>query len=76
MGRLVRGDISKGFVPPVASAVLALLEKHGMHTDVMAVMVLAFLSERSQRHPSMQNAFVGEQMNLMSAGTEEIPNYH
>lgn len=29
MGRLVRGDLSKGFVPPLASAVLDLLEKHG-----------------------------------------------
>uniref|UniRef100_A0A671WN14 formate--tetrahydrofolate ligase n=1 Tax=Sparus aurata TaxID=8175 RepID=A0A671WN14_SPAAU len=29
MGRLVRGDLSKGFVPPVASAVLDLLENHG-----------------------------------------------
>lgn len=29
MGRLVRGDLSKGFVPPIASAVLDLLEKHG-----------------------------------------------
>lgn len=29
MGRLVRGDLSKGFVPPVASAVLDLLESHG-----------------------------------------------
>uniref|UniRef100_A0A671WJY3 formate--tetrahydrofolate ligase n=1 Tax=Sparus aurata TaxID=8175 RepID=A0A671WJY3_SPAAU len=28
MGRLVRGDLSKGFVPPVASAVLDLLENH------------------------------------------------
>uniref|UniRef100_A0A673A1E3 formate--tetrahydrofolate ligase n=1 Tax=Sphaeramia orbicularis TaxID=375764 RepID=A0A673A1E3_9TELE len=28
MGRLVRGDFSKGFVPPVASAVVDLLEKH------------------------------------------------
>ncbi|TKS76123.1 Monofunctional C1-tetrahydrofolate synthase, mitochondrial [Collichthys lucidus] len=28
MGRLVRGDLSKGFVPPLASAVLDLLEKH------------------------------------------------
>ncbi|XP_044025342.1 monofunctional C1-tetrahydrofolate synthase, mitochondrial [Siniperca chuatsi] len=27
MGRLVRGDLSKGFVPPIASAVLDLLEK-------------------------------------------------
>uniref|UniRef100_A0A8C4DXJ9 formate--tetrahydrofolate ligase n=1 Tax=Dicentrarchus labrax TaxID=13489 RepID=A0A8C4DXJ9_DICLA len=29
MGRLVRGDLSKGFVPPIANAVLDLLEKHG-----------------------------------------------
>lgn len=29
MGRLVRGDLSKGFVPPLANAVLDLLEKHG-----------------------------------------------
>ncbi|XP_043962875.1 monofunctional C1-tetrahydrofolate synthase, mitochondrial [Gambusia affinis] len=28
IGRLVRGDVSKGFVPPVASAVLDLLGKH------------------------------------------------
>ncbi|GLD69343.1 monofunctional C1-tetrahydrofolate synthase, mitochondrial, partial [Lates japonicus] len=28
MGRLVRGDLSKGFVSPIASAVLDLLEKH------------------------------------------------
>ncbi|XP_070705308.1 monofunctional C1-tetrahydrofolate synthase, mitochondrial [Pempheris klunzingeri] len=28
IGRLVRGDLSKGFVPPIASAVLDLLEKH------------------------------------------------
>lgn len=29
IGRLVRGDLSRGFVPPSASAVLDLLEKHG-----------------------------------------------
>uniref|UniRef100_A0A3B4G0Z3 formate--tetrahydrofolate ligase n=1 Tax=Pundamilia nyererei TaxID=303518 RepID=A0A3B4G0Z3_9CICH len=29
MGRLIRGDLSKGFVPPLASAVLDLLENHG-----------------------------------------------
>ncbi|MEQ2197765.1 hypothetical protein XENOCAPTIV_002951 [Xenoophorus captivus] len=29
MGRLVRGDVSKGFIPPIASAVLDLLGKHG-----------------------------------------------
>uniref|UniRef100_A0A667YUB4 formate--tetrahydrofolate ligase n=1 Tax=Myripristis murdjan TaxID=586833 RepID=A0A667YUB4_9TELE len=29
MGRLVRGDMSKGFVPPTASAVMELLERHG-----------------------------------------------
>lgn len=29
VGRLVRGDMSKGFVSPVANAVLDLLEKHG-----------------------------------------------
>ncbi|XP_047244627.1 monofunctional C1-tetrahydrofolate synthase, mitochondrial isoform X1 [Girardinichthys multiradiatus] len=28
IGRLVRGDVSKGFIPPIASAVLDLLEKH------------------------------------------------
>ncbi|XP_041661972.1 monofunctional C1-tetrahydrofolate synthase, mitochondrial [Cheilinus undulatus] len=28
IGRLVRGDLSKGFVPPLASTVLDLLEKH------------------------------------------------
>uniref|UniRef100_A0A667YAA9 Monofunctional C1-tetrahydrofolate synthase, mitochondrial n=1 Tax=Myripristis murdjan TaxID=586833 RepID=A0A667YAA9_9TELE len=28
MGRLVRGDMSKGFVPPTASAVMELLERH------------------------------------------------
>lgn len=29
LGRLVRGDLNIGFVPPAASAVLDLLEKHG-----------------------------------------------
>lgn len=29
IGRLVRGDRSTGFVPPLSSAVLDLLEKHG-----------------------------------------------
>ncbi|MEQ2227669.1 hypothetical protein ILYODFUR_000663, partial [Ilyodon furcidens] len=28
IGRLVRGDVSKGFIPPIASAVLDLLGKH------------------------------------------------
>lgn len=46
MGRLVRGDLSKGFVPPIASAVLDLLEKHGIHTLIYVVIsVLTFASE-------------------------------
>nr|XP_040016766.1 monofunctional C1-tetrahydrofolate synthase, mitochondrial isoform X1 [Gasterosteus aculeatus aculeatus] len=40
MGRLVRGDISKGFVPPVASAVLALLEKHDGPLEGKAVLMV------------------------------------
>ncbi|KAM8832737.1 monofunctional C1-tetrahydrofolate synthase, mitochondrial [Spinachia spinachia] len=40
MGRLVRGDVSKGFVPPVASAVLALLEKHDGPLEGKAVLMV------------------------------------
>ncbi|KAL6095939.1 mthfd1l [Pungitius sinensis] len=40
MGRLVRGDMSKGFVPPVASAVLALLEKHDVPLEGKAVLMV------------------------------------
>lgn len=29
MGRLLRGDLGRGFGPPVASAIVDLLEKHG-----------------------------------------------
>lgn len=34
MGRLVRGDLSTGFVPPLSSSVLDLLEKHGEFLEI------------------------------------------
>uniref|UniRef100_UPI0037E87491 monofunctional C1-tetrahydrofolate synthase, mitochondrial n=1 Tax=Semicossyphus pulcher TaxID=241346 RepID=UPI0037E87491 len=40
MGRLVRGDLSKGFVPPLASAVLDLLEKHDAPLDGKNVLLV------------------------------------
>uniref|UniRef100_A0A7N6FAH1 formate--tetrahydrofolate ligase n=1 Tax=Anabas testudineus TaxID=64144 RepID=A0A7N6FAH1_ANATE len=40
IGRLVRGDLSKGFVPPIASAVLDLLEKHGEFSNLEGKTVL------------------------------------
>ncbi|XP_034555337.1 monofunctional C1-tetrahydrofolate synthase, mitochondrial isoform X1 [Notolabrus celidotus] len=40
MGRLVRGDLSKGFVPPLASAVLDLLEKHDASLDGKTVLLV------------------------------------
>uniref|UniRef100_A0A3B4ZGV1 formate--tetrahydrofolate ligase n=1 Tax=Stegastes partitus TaxID=144197 RepID=A0A3B4ZGV1_9TELE len=40
MGRLVRGDLSKGFVPPVASAVLDLLEKHDAPLEGKTVLLV------------------------------------
>ncbi|XP_068432933.1 monofunctional C1-tetrahydrofolate synthase, mitochondrial isoform X1 [Clinocottus analis] len=40
MGRLVRGDLSKGFVPPRASAVLDLLEKHDAPLEGKTVLLV------------------------------------
>ncbi|XP_068580769.1 monofunctional C1-tetrahydrofolate synthase, mitochondrial [Cebidichthys violaceus] len=40
MGRLVRGDLSKGFVPPTASAVLDQLEKHDAPLEGKTVLLV------------------------------------
>ncbi|XP_049914562.1 monofunctional C1-tetrahydrofolate synthase, mitochondrial [Epinephelus moara] len=40
VGRLVRGDLSKGFVPPIASAVLYLLEKHDTPLEGKSVLLV------------------------------------
>ncbi|XP_040920745.1 monofunctional C1-tetrahydrofolate synthase, mitochondrial isoform X2 [Toxotes jaculatrix] len=40
MGRLVRGDVSKGFVSPIASAVLDLLEKHDAPLEGKTVLLV------------------------------------
>ncbi|XP_074541952.1 monofunctional C1-tetrahydrofolate synthase, mitochondrial [Halichoeres trimaculatus] len=40
VGRLVRGDLSKGFVPPLANAVLDLLEKHDAPLDGKTVLLV------------------------------------
>ncbi|XP_039980878.1 monofunctional C1-tetrahydrofolate synthase, mitochondrial isoform X2 [Xiphias gladius] len=40
MGRLVRGDLSKGFVSPIASAVLNLLEKHDAPLEGKTVLLV------------------------------------
>ncbi|XP_045917592.1 monofunctional C1-tetrahydrofolate synthase, mitochondrial isoform X1 [Micropterus dolomieu] len=40
LGRLVRGDLSKGFVPPIASAVLDLLEKHDAPLEGKTVLLV------------------------------------
>nr|XP_046229315.1 monofunctional C1-tetrahydrofolate synthase, mitochondrial [Scatophagus argus]XP_046229316.1 monofunctional C1-tetrahydrofolate synthase, mitochondrial [Scatophagus argus] len=40
MGRLVRGDLSSGFVPPLASAVLDLLEKHDAPLEGKSVVLV------------------------------------
>uniref|UniRef100_A0A8C2ZS97 formate--tetrahydrofolate ligase n=1 Tax=Cyclopterus lumpus TaxID=8103 RepID=A0A8C2ZS97_CYCLU len=40
MGRLVRGDLSKGFVPPRASAVMDLLEKHDTPLEGKTVLLI------------------------------------
>uniref|UniRef100_A0A4W6CMZ0 formate--tetrahydrofolate ligase n=1 Tax=Lates calcarifer TaxID=8187 RepID=A0A4W6CMZ0_LATCA len=40
MGRLVRGDLSKGFVSPLASAVLDLLEKHDVPLEGKTVLLV------------------------------------
>ncbi|XP_028997137.1 monofunctional C1-tetrahydrofolate synthase, mitochondrial isoform X2 [Betta splendens] len=40
VGSLVRGDSSKGFVPPTASAILDLLEKHDAHFEGKTVLVV------------------------------------
>lgn len=40
MGRLVRGDLSKGFVPPIASAALDLLEKHDALSEGKTVLLV------------------------------------
>jgi len=44
VGRLVRGDLSKGFVPPIAGAVLDLLGKHGefLQQDGVGVFISTF----------------------------------
>jgi len=50
IGRLVRGDLSKGFVPPIASAVLDLLEKHGKY--------ISFYRDSIRSRQCMQNTGV------------------
>uniref|UniRef100_A0AAQ5ZVT0 Monofunctional C1-tetrahydrofolate synthase, mitochondrial n=1 Tax=Amphiprion ocellaris TaxID=80972 RepID=A0AAQ5ZVT0_AMPOC len=40
MGRLVRGDLSNSFVPPIASAVLDLLEKHDAPLEGKTVLLV------------------------------------
>uniref|UniRef100_A0A3B4G0E9 formate--tetrahydrofolate ligase n=1 Tax=Pundamilia nyererei TaxID=303518 RepID=A0A3B4G0E9_9CICH len=40
MGRLIRGDLSKGFVPPLASAVLDLLENHDAPLEGKTVLLV------------------------------------
>ncbi|CAJ1078473.1 monofunctional C1-tetrahydrofolate synthase%2C mitochondrial isoform X2 [Xyrichtys novacula] len=40
VGRVVRGDLSKGFVPPLGSAVLDLLEKHDTPLDGKTVLLV------------------------------------
>uniref|UniRef100_A0A3P8QFT7 formate--tetrahydrofolate ligase n=1 Tax=Astatotilapia calliptera TaxID=8154 RepID=A0A3P8QFT7_ASTCA len=40
MGRLIRGDLSKGFVPPLASAVLDLLENHDTPLEGKTVLLV------------------------------------
>ncbi|KAM9338878.1 monofunctional C1-tetrahydrofolate synthase, mitochondrial [Symphorus nematophorus] len=40
MGRLVRGDLTKGFVPPLARAVLELLEKHDAPLEGKTVLLV------------------------------------
>ncbi|XP_077365949.1 monofunctional C1-tetrahydrofolate synthase, mitochondrial [Festucalex cinctus] len=40
MGRLVQGDLSKGFVPPVARAVLDLLQKHDSPVEGRTVLMI------------------------------------
>ncbi|XP_077409544.1 monofunctional C1-tetrahydrofolate synthase, mitochondrial [Vanacampus margaritifer] len=40
MGRLVQGDRSKGFVPPVASAVMDLLQKHDSPVEGRTVLMI------------------------------------
>uniref|UniRef100_A0A8C2ZUN9 formate--tetrahydrofolate ligase n=1 Tax=Cyclopterus lumpus TaxID=8103 RepID=A0A8C2ZUN9_CYCLU len=73
MGRLVRGDLSKGFVPPRASAVMDLLEKHGIHLIYVAVMALTFPSEGTpfKRRQSMQNA---DAVVLLGAKNMDFPH--
>ncbi|XP_067427943.1 monofunctional C1-tetrahydrofolate synthase, mitochondrial [Thunnus thynnus] len=70
MGRLVQGDLNKGFVPPIASAVVDLLEKHDAPMEGRTVLMigaegplgvaLQFLIERSgmvalKSHWSLKN---------------------
>ncbi|XP_071776409.2 monofunctional C1-tetrahydrofolate synthase, mitochondrial [Centroberyx gerrardi] len=40
MGRLVRGDVSQGFVPPIASAVMELLERHDVPLEGKTVLLV------------------------------------
>ncbi|XP_069014299.1 monofunctional C1-tetrahydrofolate synthase, mitochondrial [Embiotoca jacksoni] len=40
LGRLIRGDLSKGFVPPMASAVLDMLEKHDAPLEGKTVLLV------------------------------------
>eukprot|EP00064_Thunnus_orientalis_P016613 superscaffoldBa00003332_g16680 len=70
MGHLVQGDLNKGFVPPIASAVVDLLEKHDAPMEGRTVLMigaegplgvaLQFLIERSgmvalKSHWSLKN---------------------
>lgn len=44
MGRLVQGNLSRGFVPPLAGAVLSLLQKHGQFLlDVVSLFISTFV---------------------------------
>uniref|UniRef100_A0A671WMK5 formate--tetrahydrofolate ligase n=1 Tax=Sparus aurata TaxID=8175 RepID=A0A671WMK5_SPAAU len=87
MGRLVRGDLSKGFVPPVASAVLDLLENHGKSVllvgeDGPLGVALQCLIERSGmvalksqwRSKSLQTQVMqADAVVLLGAGNMDVP---
>ncbi|CAB1447020.1 unnamed protein product [Pleuronectes platessa] len=65
MGRLVRGDLSKGFVSPVARAVLDLLEKHDDQLEGKTVLLVGVLK---------QQVMQADAVVLLGSGQMDVPS--
>uniref|UniRef100_A0A8C8A1U1 formate--tetrahydrofolate ligase n=1 Tax=Oryzias sinensis TaxID=183150 RepID=A0A8C8A1U1_9TELE len=85
MGRLVQGNLSRGFVPPLAGAVLSLLQKHGQFLlDVVSLFISTFVlrgfNSRAARSILMLCMFClpqvmhADALVLLGAESMEIPS--